>query len=69
MMLLKKFFAALLALAMTLTLSAALAEDNSLQAILDKGTFIIGLDDSFPPMGYRDENNDIVGFDIDVARP
>ena len=68
MMLLKKFFAALLALAMTLTLSAALAEDNSLQAILDKGTFIIGLDDSFPPMGYRDENNDIVGFDIDVAR-
>ena len=68
MMLLKKFFAALLALAMSLTLSAALAEDNSLQAILDKGTFIIGLDDSFPPMGYRDENNDIVGFDIDVAR-
>ena len=51
MMLLKKFFAALLALAMSLTLSAALAEDNSLQAILDKGTFIIGLDDSFPPMG------------------
>ncbi len=36
--------------------------------VLDKGTFIIGLDDSFPPLGYRDENNDIVGFDIDVAR-
>ena len=27
----------------------------------------MGLDDSFPPMGFRDENNDIVGFDIDVA--
>lgn len=44
------------------------AVDNSLQAILDKGTFVLGLDDSFPPMGYRNENNEIVGFDIDVAR-
>lgn len=41
--------------------------DNSLQNILDKGTMILGLDDSFPPMGYRDENNEIVGFDIDLA--
>ena len=68
MTMLKKVFASLLALVMLLTLSAAVAEDNSLQAVLDKGTFIIGLDDSFPPLGYRDENNDIVGFDIDVAR-
>lgn len=30
--------------------------------------FVIGLDDSFPPMGFRDENNEIVGFDIDLAR-
>lgn len=30
--------------------------------------FVLGLDDSFPPMGFRDENNEIVGFDIDVAR-
>lgn len=29
--------------------------------------FILGLDDSFPPMGYRDSENNIVGFDIDVA--
>ncbi|MBC8015338.1 MAG: amino acid ABC transporter substrate-binding protein [Sporomusaceae bacterium] len=29
---------------------------------------IIGLDDSFPPMGFRDEKNNIVGFDIDMAR-
>lgn len=36
--------------------------------IENKGTFILGLDDSFPPMGYRDENNEIVGFDIDVAK-
>lgn len=41
---------------------------DSLERILNKKTFILGLDDSFPPMGYRDENNNIVGFDIDVAK-
>nr|WP_092072165.1 amino acid ABC transporter substrate-binding protein [Dendrosporobacter quercicolus]NSL48646.1 transporter substrate-binding domain-containing protein [Dendrosporobacter quercicolus DSM 1736]SDM37744.1 amino acid ABC transporter substrate-binding protein, PAAT family [Dendrosporobacter quercicolus] len=29
---------------------------------------VIGLDDSFPPMGFRDEKNNIVGFDVDMAR-
>ena len=29
--------------------------------------FVLGLDDSFPPMGFRDDNNEIVGFDIDLA--
>lgn len=43
-------------------------DDTSLQDILDKGKIVIGLDDSFPPMGYRDENNEIVGFDIDLAK-
>lgn len=43
-------------------------EESSLEKILNKGTLILGLDDSFPPMGYRNENNEIVGFDIDVAK-
>lgn len=42
--------------------------DRSLEKVLDKGVFVLGLDDSFPPMGFRDENNEIVGFDIDLAR-
>ena len=42
--------------------------DNSLQYILDRGKFIIGLDDTFPPMGFRDDDNNIVGFDIDLAK-
>ena len=33
-----------------------------------KETFTIGLDDSFPPMGFRNEENEIVGYDIDVAK-
>ena len=39
-------------------------EDN----VNDKEVFVVGLDDSFPPMGFRDENNEIVGFDIDLAK-
>ncbi|MGI6093577.1 MAG: amino acid ABC transporter substrate-binding protein [Veillonellaceae bacterium] len=33
-----------------------------------KNKIIIGLDDSFPPMGFRDDKNNIVGFDIDMAK-
>lgn len=32
-----------------------------------KKTFIVGLDDSFPPMGFRDDDNNIVGLDVDLA--
>jgi polar amino acid transport system substrate-binding protein len=42
--------------------------DNSLKDIKKKGSFVLGLDDSFPPMGFRDQSGDIVGFDIDLAK-
>lgn len=29
---------------------------------------VIGLDDNFPPMGFRDDRGELVGFDIDMAR-
>jgi polar amino acid transport system substrate-binding protein len=34
----------------------------------DSKTFVIGVDDTFPPMGFRNKDNKIVGFDIDLAR-
>ncbi len=34
----------------------------------DKKKIVIGLDDNFPPMGFRDEKNELVGFDIDMAK-
>jgi polar amino acid transport system substrate-binding protein len=34
----------------------------------DKKTLVIGIDDTFAPMGFRDDNNKLVGFDIDYAR-
>ena len=33
-----------------------------------KEKIVIGIDDKFAPMGFRDKNNEIVGFDIDYAR-
>ena len=35
---------------------------------LDKDTLIVGLDDTFAPMGFRDEKGEIVGFDVDLAK-
>ena len=52
----------------SLFISCKKDSDQSLKAIQDKKVFVLGLDDSYPPMGYRDENGEIVGFDIDVAR-
>lgn len=34
----------------------------------DKKKIVVGLDDNFPPMGFRDDKNNIVGFDIDMAK-
>ena len=44
------------------------AADGSLDYILDKGIFVLGLDDSFPPMGFVNEDQETIGFDIDVAK-
>lgn len=43
------------------------ADDTSWEYVQDNGQLVIGLDDTFAPMGFRDENNNLVGFDIDLA--
>lgn len=43
-------------------------EDNSLAYIQENKTLILGLDASFPPMGFKDDDDNIVGFDIDLAQ-
>jgi len=63
----KKVIIWALVLALTLALGAGALADGSLDAIIEKGYFILGLDDSFPPMGFRNDDNEIVGFDIDLA--
>jgi polar amino acid transport system substrate-binding protein len=36
--------------------------------VTEGGRLVMGLDDSFAPMGFRDENGEIVGFDVDLAK-
>lgn len=72
----KKFFASMAAVAFAVALSAcnekktendAPVADESFNKVKAAGVFVLGLDDSFPPMGFRDKDNNIVGFDIDLA--
>ncbi len=41
---------------------------SSSSSTTENDKLIIGIDDKFAPMGFRDENNEIVGFDIDYAK-
>lgn len=44
--------------------------ENNSDNIPDKesGKIIIGVDDEFAPMGFRNEKGELVGFDIDLAK-
>ena len=42
--------------------------DASLAKVMEAKKFVMGLDDSFPPMGFRNEANEIVGYDVDLAK-
>lgn len=41
--------------------------DDSLKKIQDKGVFVLGFDENFPPMGFK-EGSEYTGFDIELAR-
>ncbi len=49
------------------TQSGTQQTDNSLEKVRQAGKFVLGLDASFEPMGYTDAQDNIVGFDIDLA--
>lgn len=34
---------------------------------LDPGTLVIGVDDSYPPMEYKDTSGNLTGFDVEMA--
>lgn len=73
----KKLLAVLTALTLAVTCaacgnsgssSADAGEDQSWTKVESAGTLVLGLDDAFPPMGYKDtETGEIIGFDIDLA--
>lgn len=58
-----------LTIAITALAACGASDDEKDNAKKDnKEKIIIGIDDKFAPMGFRDEDNEIVGFDIDMAR-
>ncbi|OHE41434.1 MAG: hypothetical protein A2Y16_05170 [Tenericutes bacterium GWF2_57_13] len=61
----------ILALSALLTATAMLACANAASDTWDtieaRGYFIVGLDDTFAPMGFRDDDGNLVGFDVDLA--
>lgn len=62
-----------LAFGLAAVMTAAFVSGCGSNAAKDAGgsgskKIVVGLDDNFPPMGFKDENNEIVGFDIDLAK-
>lgn len=47
---------------------AGCAGTNSSSGEAKGDKLVIGVDDKFAPMGFRDEKNELVGFDIDFAK-
>ncbi len=44
------------------------ATTDGWDAIVEKGYFVMGLDDTFAPMGFRDSSGELVGFDVELAK-
>ena len=48
--------------------STAAAADDSLQKVKDAGELRIGLEGDWQPFSYHDENDNLVGYDVEVAQ-
>ena len=63
----KKIFALCMMLVVAIGALAGCGNDAAKNDDANK-PIVVGLDDNFPPMGFKDESNEIVGFDIDLAK-
>ena len=58
-------FASLILFAMASLVSA---EESTLDKVLKRGKVIVGVSSDAPPFGFIDDNGELVGFDIDIAK-
>lgn len=65
-MLMKRLITMILVIAAVFSVMAGCSSKSP--TALDKKSLVIGVDDTFAPMGFRDKNNNLVGFDIDYAK-
>jgi len=72
----KKIISLILVLGMVLALAACAKDAGNENTTPDAteenagadNVLRIGVDDTYPPMEYRDENNELIGFDVDFAK-
>ena len=43
-------------------------DTTKVASAMDKDTLVVGVDDTFAPMGFKDESGEMVGFDVDLAK-
>lgn len=48
--------------------NASASTANTTSSIIDKSEWVIGLDDTFAPLGFRDADGELAGFDIELAK-
>jgi polar amino acid transport system substrate-binding protein len=66
----KKIIMIVLGFTAFITLYGCTAKEviNTYSEFEERGYVIVGLDDTFAPMGFRNNENELVGFDIDLAK-
>lgn len=67
----KRFWILISLIIMGLVITACSSDTSSTDSSTVENTddvLIIGVDDQFPPLGYRNDDGEIVGFDIDLAK-
>lgn len=64
----KRLVTMILVFAAVFAIMAGCSNSKSSPAQDNKKTLVIGVDDTFAPMGFRDKSNNLVGFDIDYAK-
>jgi ABC-type amino acid transport substrate-binding protein len=60
-------FTKLFAMTAALLMASGVASADTLDDVVDRGTLRCGVVLDFPPIGYRDANNEPAGFDVDYC--
>lgn len=63
----KKLLVILSAMLMMVAVLAGCGSSSEQSSGSSTQKIVVGLDDNYPPMGFKDETNKIVGFDVDLA--
>ncbi len=63
-----KWLAVVLMLLMVVGVSACSQDEDTLSKVQESGVLVMGTNAEFPPFEYRDENGDVAGFDVEIAK-